>query len=448
MGERGSSERTKNGNAPRTPPGIPSYEVVRLLGSGAFGEVWYAHHLFGEGGRRPVALKVLSARSAHSVEIGALRTLLSRVSRAHPHLVSIHDVGETESFAYYSMDLADASGERGGLRTPEAYVPHTLAEELRRAGELGFERTTEVALQVLDGLEHLHDSHLLHQDLKPANIVFLRGQAALCDFGLIRSDLEPGPVGGTPLYAPREGVRDPSGDLYCLGKTLFEMVTGAPPSRFPSVPAGVSDAALATLGRLRHVIDRACDPEPDCRFRTCDAFRQALRKAIEEPRPTSRRAARRRRIGARAGLLLAVLAATTLATIWRSGRARPTGPDDVRIRVESVLDSYFEFTVENRGSRSVQLTGARFSGSGEAIEIRTSDKRLPTREEMLLPGRSTREYVGRVRGGYRSGSGYEEGFESITIRFEDPAVDVAPAPPGADRQPPGFETESRLPVDR
>ena len=193
-------------------------------------------------------------------------------------------VGETDSHLYYVMELADGYSETPTFAV-EDYEPRTLDRELRRRGALPEAEAKRIAAEVAHGLAHLHSLGLLHRDVKPANIVFVDGQAKLADLGLIgKSDGRDAP-GLTPTYAPPEGIVSPDGDLYCLGRVYYEMLSGASPEEFPSFPADADETRIAAISRAMPIIDRACAPDREERFDSAAAFLNAI--GWEKPETTA-----------------------------------------------------------------------------------------------------------------------------------------------------------------
>ena len=209
---------------------IGPYRVLEHIGSGAHGDVFLAldHRL-----QRRVAIKTVTSGS--DAAPAEARRRLMRESRAaarltHPHIAAIHDVVEADDAVHIVMEYAPGQ---------------TLAARLRQ-GPLPPMQVVDLGIQLSDGLAHAHGLGVIHRDLKPANIVISEdGQAKILDFGLATvesTDSEPvssdsGSVGaravGTPPYMPPEHLLgspvDARGDVYSLGVTLFEALTGRRP---------------------------------------------------------------------------------------------------------------------------------------------------------------------------------------------------------------------------
>jgi tetratricopeptide (TPR) repeat protein len=212
---------------------VGPYRILERLGAGAYGEVYLA-----EDSRlhRRVALKTLSGTSGSDAP--ERRRRLLREARAaarlnHPHIASVHDVVESEEGVHIVMEYV-----RGV----------TLATRIRQDPP-PFTHGLEIAIQLADGLAHAHGLGVIHRDLKPANIILSsEGQAKILDFGLARlhevdagstplsssdQSVEAPVTVGTPPYMPPEHLAgspvDARGDIYSLGVTLFELLTGRRP---------------------------------------------------------------------------------------------------------------------------------------------------------------------------------------------------------------------------
>src|ERR1043165_8307949 len=205
-------------------PGIILRERYRLdseLGRGGMGVVYRATDLEL---RREVAVKILSATSQTSDG----RERLVREARAaaalnHPHIVTIHDVGEASGFPFLVMELVH------GPRLSQAR-PADLA------------RVVTIAVQICDALEHAHTNNIVHRDLKPDNVLFSgsgdSGNVKLADLGLALPVYDArisraGIIVGTASYmAPEQALGqaiDGRADLYALGVVLYELTTGRLP---------------------------------------------------------------------------------------------------------------------------------------------------------------------------------------------------------------------------
>src|SRR5215472_4850030 len=198
------------------------------LGRGAMGVTYKA---FDINLRCPVTLKVISERylGDESALLRFLREARAAASVRHPNIASVFHLGRTGSSYFYAMEFVE--GE-------------TLENLIKRSGWLEVKLALEIATQVAAGLAAVHKQKLVHRDIKPSNImVSLEDDgsitAKIIDLGLAKSLNEPGDqtlistpgvFAGTPEFASPEqfaGIgADIRSDLYSLGMTLWEMVTG------------------------------------------------------------------------------------------------------------------------------------------------------------------------------------------------------------------------------
>ncbi len=272
-GLSGSGGRPNTADPIGHPPVVPDYELFRSIGRGGFGEVWLSCSKLS---RKYCAIKVIHRHRV--VELEGIREYQQRVED-HPNFVPILHVGETEAFCYCVMPLADnATTGSPPVIDLEAYRPLTLQTYLRRRDHLEVDEAIHIVDEVLTALEHLHDKGAIHGDVKPANIFRMRERWCLGDVGLVTSTERAGPKGHTREYTPPEGPGGRLGDLYALGVTLFELVTGAPPQRLPDFRAGTLAIPAADLrsSPLGSYILRATDMDPERRFGAACYMRSAL----------------------------------------------------------------------------------------------------------------------------------------------------------------------------
>jgi serine/threonine protein kinase len=192
--------------------------------------------------RCPVTLKVISERylGDESAQLRFLREARAAASVRHPNVASVFHLGRTGSSYFYAMEFVE--GE-------------TLEHLIRRSGRVEVKLAAEIVAQVAAGLAAVHEQNLVHRDIKPSNImVRLKDDGAITakiiDLGLAKSLDDqgaqtaistPGAFAGTPEFASPEqfaGIgADIRSDLYSLGITLWEMVTGKTP--FQGTPGEV-----------------------------------------------------------------------------------------------------------------------------------------------------------------------------------------------------------------
>ena len=197
------------------------YEVVGPIGSGGMADVYKAmdHKL-----NRFVAMKVLKAEfSADTNFIRKFqREAQAAAGLAHPNVVNVFDVGEDRGVNYIVMELVE------GI---------TLKDYISKKGKLTVKEATSIAIQVSMGLEAAHNRNIVHRDIKPQNIIISTdGKVKVTDFGIARvassNTISTNAMGSVHYSSPeqvRGGYSDYKSDIYSLGITMYEMVTGRVP---------------------------------------------------------------------------------------------------------------------------------------------------------------------------------------------------------------------------
>jgi len=296
-------------------------ELLRRIGRGGFGEVWLARNLTTDGLR---AVKLVPLRGAASAdpagrEIVSLSHLEQTARVRDPNLATIHHVGRTAEYLFYIMDPADdVSGAPAACG--EAYTPATLAARLA-AGPVSNEDCVRWTSQLLSALACLHREGLVHRDVKPANCFFIGGELKLADFGLLAQGDRTVSRVGTLAYMPPDGIIDTRADVYAAGLVIYEMLTGGPSHRFPSLQSRartiLADARLTVLNRLTI---KACQLDRDARFPDAVDMLQTLQQAPLERTATGRPTAGTQ-VGKGRRAFQGVIAALCLAAVSVGGWA-------------------------------------------------------------------------------------------------------------------------------
>src|SRR6266581_2716784 len=208
-----------------TPPlSVPDHELLRRIGEGSYGEVWLARNKLGT----LRAVKVVYRRTFEDArpferEFRGIQKF-EPISRSHEGLVDILQVGGTDEYFYYVMELADdARPERSDgvvdsrsngqtrpslhsntptLQHSAKYIPRTLRHDLKQLGRLPLSQCLEIGRHLASALAHLHAQGLVHRDVKPSNIVFVNGVAKLADIGLVADVSEARSFVGTEGFIP------------------------------------------------------------------------------------------------------------------------------------------------------------------------------------------------------------------------------------------------------
>jgi serine/threonine-protein kinase len=221
---------------------IAGYTVTRELGQGGMGKVFQA--LSPQGGTVAIKTMLLSpgvdARTRWETVERFQREARAARSLMHPNIVQVLDIGADQDTFFIVMEFLDGQ---------------TVRELIELAGAIRLERAVQIMAASCEALAYAHDQGIVHRDIKPDNIMLLRnGTVKLTDFGLAAIVAEKGvthtgTVMGTFAYMSPEQARgeklDARSDIFSLGSTFYEMLTGRPP--FPgTTPAAVLSGILNT----------------------------------------------------------------------------------------------------------------------------------------------------------------------------------------------------------
>jgi len=254
------------------PETLSHYRVERLIGAGGMGEVYLAQDITLN---RRAALKLLPARFTQDEERVRRFKREARAASAlnHPNIITIYEIGETESVHFIATEFIE--GE-------------TIRQRLTR-GTLPLSEVIEVGIGVASALAAAHDAGIIHRDIKPENIMLRPdGYVKVLDFGLAKlvdeaslKDSTTGGVMGTLLYISPEQARgqqpDARSDLYSLGAVMYEMLTGRPPvigdnflemamsiaSRRPDPPSSIVPGIPPEIDQI---VLKALEKEPSARY--------------------------------------------------------------------------------------------------------------------------------------------------------------------------------------
>jgi serine/threonine protein kinase len=279
---------------------LKNYRVLKKLGQGGMGMVYLAEDVVLG---RQVALKFLAPYLVQDPEImGRFRAEARNQARlVHPHITLVYAFQEFEEQAFLVLEYLD--GE-------------TLEARIQRQGKIPVQECVAIMGDILSAMSYSHKKGVVHRDIKPGNIGFTAdGRVKLMDFGIALDVDETqrltrtGHTLGTPHYmAPEQILGQPAdgrADIYALGITLFEMLTGRVPfegsdyevrvaqiNHPPPSPcaAGCPDLPAA----IEAVVLKALAKDPAERFATAGEFRRALEAAasprppVERPRPAKK----------------------------------------------------------------------------------------------------------------------------------------------------------------
>ena len=263
------------------------YEVLKRVGSGGMADVYMAkdHKL-----NRNVAVKVLKSEYVEDEKfLKKFETEAQAVARlSHPNIVNIYDVGIEDGINYIVMELAE------GI---------TLKEYIRKKGYLNPKETVEISTQIASAISHAHKNHIIHRDIKPQNILVSdTGIIKVTDFGIAKATssntvTSTATAMGSVHYISPEQAKgrfcDEKSDIYSLGITMYEMVTGhvpfdhengvtialmhlqneiTPPSQ---IRDGIPDS-------LEKIILKCTMKKPEERYQTADDLIADLRLVFED----------------------------------------------------------------------------------------------------------------------------------------------------------------------
>jgi len=175
-------------------------------------------------------------------------------------LIDVLHVGRNEQkgYFYYVMELADDQVVGQSIRSAD-YTPRTLQSELNSHESLPADECAYIGAHLADALCYLHEQGLVHRDIKPSNIVYVNGVPKLADIGLVAGAGFASANVGTLGFLPDEGSGDWRGDLYALGKVLYEALTGMDRNAFPDLPADMKKRrAEDSFLKLNRIVLRAC----------------------------------------------------------------------------------------------------------------------------------------------------------------------------------------------
>lgn len=199
------------------------YELLEKIGGGGMAIVYKARDILLN---RKVAVKILREQYVHDEDFirRFRREAQSAASLSHPNVVSIYDVGKEQDVHYIVMEYVAGSN---------------LNEEIRRRAPFQVEEAVQITLQICDALDHAHQNHIIHRDIKPHNILIGRnGRVKVTDFGIARAasstDItQTGSVIGSVHYLSPEHAKGmkqgEKSDIYSLGIVLYQMLTNQLP---------------------------------------------------------------------------------------------------------------------------------------------------------------------------------------------------------------------------
>ncbi|HEX3233101.1 MAG TPA: protein kinase [Gemmatimonadales bacterium] len=380
------------------------YVIERELGRGGMAVVYLAQDLRHD---RPVALKILLPELAATLGPERFQREIRLAARLqHPHILTVHDSGETAGQLWFTMPFVE--GE-------------SLRDRLRRERQLPVDDALRIATEAARALDYAHHHGVVHRDIKPENILLTQdGSTLVADFGIARALggndglTQTGFAVGTPAYMSPEqaaGDRslDPRTDLYSLGSVLYEMLAGEAPFTGPTAQAIAAKRLTEPPPSVRAVrptvppavdeaIRKALAPVAADRFATVGQFAQALHvtssgataattipsPVAEAPRPMAAQVPRRRPVPVAAVALTAgLLIGGGLLFAWRRSAAGHESPGGTRVvavlpfdNLGDSADAYFADGVSDEVRTKLgQVAGLEVIARGSSLEYRHTAKR-------------------------------------------------------------------------
>lgn len=262
------------------------YEIIDKVGSGGMSDVYKAkcHKL-----NRFVAIKVLKSEFSEDKNFVSKFKVeaQSAAGLSHPNIVNVFDVGEDDGLHYIVMELIE------GI---------TLKKYIERKGKLPVKEAVSILIQVSQGIEAAHNNHIIHRDIKPQNIIISKeGKVKVTDFGIARAasanTISSNAMGSVHYISPEQakgGFIDEKSDIYSLGITLYEMITGKVPfegestvsialqhvqNELPSPKLYVPDLPIS----VEKIIEKCTQKKPDRRYLKVSSLIADLKKSLISP---------------------------------------------------------------------------------------------------------------------------------------------------------------------
>ncbi len=262
------------------------YEILEKIGTGGMSDVYKAkcHKL-----NRYVAIKVLKQEFSENANfVSKFRTeAQAAAGLMHPNIVNVYDVGEENGIYYFVMELVE------GI---------TLKKYIEKKARLSVKEAISIAIQVSMGIEAAHNNHIIHRDIKPQNVMISKeGKVKVTDFGIAKaatSNTVTSNVMGSVHYTSPEqargGYSDEKSDIYSLGITMFEMLTGRVPfngettvaiaikhiqEELPSPREYVPEIPIS----VEQIVFKCCQKSPDRRYQSMAELIDDLKQSLLNP---------------------------------------------------------------------------------------------------------------------------------------------------------------------
>lgn len=265
---------------------VERYEILEKIGTGGMSDVYKAkdHKL-----NRFVAVKVLKQEFSENANFVSKFRIEAQAAAGlmHPNIVNVYDVGEEGENHYIVMELVE------GI---------TLKKYIEKKARLSVKEAISIAIQVSMGIEAAHNNHIIHRDIKPQNIIISKeGKVKVTDFGIAKAatsnTITSNVMGSVHYTSPeqaRGGYSDEKSDIYSLGITMFEMLTGRVPfngettvaiaikhiqEEFPSPRDYVPEIPIS----VEQIVFKCCQKSPDRRYQSMSELIVDLKQSLINP---------------------------------------------------------------------------------------------------------------------------------------------------------------------
>ncbi len=262
------------------------YEIIGKIGSGGMSDVYKAkdHKL-----NRFIAVKVLKQEFSENANFVSKFRIEAQAAAGlmHPNIVNVYDVGEESENHYIVMELVE------GI---------TLKKYIEKKARLSVKEAVSIAIQVSMGIESAHNNHIIHRDIKPQNIIISKeGKVKVTDFGIAKAatsnTITSNVMGSVHYTSPeqaRGGYSDEKSDIYSLGITMFEMLTGRVPFNGETTVAIAIKHIQEPLPSPREyipeipvsveqIVHKCCQKSPDRRYQTMGDLVIDLKQSLINP---------------------------------------------------------------------------------------------------------------------------------------------------------------------
>lgn len=262
------------------------YEIIEKIGTGGMADVFRAKD---QRLNRFVAIKILKNEYSEDTKfVAKFRQEAQAIAcLSHPNVVGVYDVGEDGEMHYIVMEFVD------GI---------TLKNYIKKKGKLSVRESVGIALQIANGLDAAHNNHIIHRDIKPQNILISKdGTAKVSDFGIAKAassnTITASTMGSVHYISPeqaRGGFSDEKSDIYSLGVTMFEMLSGMLPFTGESAVAvalahiqedATPLAAIdATIPRgLSNIVSKCMQKKTELRYPSAADLIADLKMFLQDP---------------------------------------------------------------------------------------------------------------------------------------------------------------------